>query len=84
MAAHALPTPFQSLDDQPRLKFTEFERQVIDDAGSVCLDVFPHGLLLFVAQTAYGRHFNRLSETTNDSRPLGNISKQTEPASSMT
>ena len=48
MAAPALPPPFQSLDDQPRLNFAEFERQVIDDAGSVCLDIFPHGLLSFV------------------------------------
>jgi hypothetical protein len=36
------------LDDQPRLNFAEFERQVIDDAGSVCLDIFPNGLLSFV------------------------------------
>jgi hypothetical protein len=38
MAASVLPPPFQSLDDQPRLHFAEFERQVIDDAGSACLE----------------------------------------------
>ena len=39
------PLPFHSLDDQPRQHFAEFERQVYDDAGSSCLDIFPHGLL---------------------------------------
>ena len=42
------PLPFHSLDDQPRQHFAEFERQVYDDAGSSCLDIFPHGLLFLV------------------------------------
>ena len=40
--------PFQSLDDNPRQHFAEFERQVFDEAGSVCTDIFPHGLLSLV------------------------------------
>ena len=44
----ASPLPFQSLDDNPRQHFAEFERQVYDDAGSSCVDIFPHGLLSLV------------------------------------
>ena len=40
--------PFQSLDDNPRQHFAEFERQVFDEAGSACTDIFPHGLLSLV------------------------------------
>ena len=45
------PTAFRSPDDQPRQHFAEFERQVYDDAGSSCLEIFPHGLLSFVVST---------------------------------
>ena len=51
------PTPFQSLEDQPRQYFAEFERQVYDDAGSSCLDIFPHGLLSFVVSTPIWNNF---------------------------
>jgi hypothetical protein len=51
------PTPFQSLDEQPRQHFAEFERQVYDDAGSSCLDIFPHGLLSFVVSTTVRNSF---------------------------
>ena len=34
------PTAFRSPDDQPRQHFAEFERQVYDDAGSSCLEIF--------------------------------------------
>ena len=44
--------PFQALDDQPRLHFAEFERQVFDDAGSTCTDIFQHGLLFLVVSDA--------------------------------
>ena len=40
--------PFQSLDENPRQHFAEFERQVFDDAGSACTDIFPNGLLSLV------------------------------------
>ncbi len=40
--------PFQSLDDNARQHFAEFERQVFDEAGSACTDIFPHGLLSLV------------------------------------
>ena len=39
----ATPLPFLALDDQPRLHFAECERQVFDDAGSTCTDIFQHG-----------------------------------------
>ena len=45
------PTPCQSLEEPPLWFFAEFERQVYDDAGSSCLDIFPHGLLSFVVST---------------------------------
>ena len=48
----ATPLPFQALDDQPRLHFAEFERQVFDDAGSTCTDIFQHGLLFLVVSDA--------------------------------
>ena len=51
------PTPFQSLEEQPRQFFAEFERQVYDDAGSSCLDIFPHGLLSFVVSTSIWNNF---------------------------
>ena len=44
--------PFQALDDQPRLHFAEFERQVFDDAGSTCTDIFQDGLLFLVVSDA--------------------------------
>jgi hypothetical protein len=44
----ATPLPFQSLDEQPRIHFAEFERQVYDEAGSACVDLFRHGLLFLV------------------------------------
>ena len=39
---------FQSLDEQPRIRFADFERQVYDDVGSACADLFRHGLLFLV------------------------------------
>ena len=57
MTTTSNPTPFQSLEDQPRQCFAEFERQVYDDAGSSCLDIFPHGLLSFVVSTHIWNNF---------------------------
>ena len=53
------PTPFQSSEEQPepRQHFAEFEWQVYDDAGSSCLDIFPHGLLSFVVFTTVWNSF---------------------------
>ena len=48
----ASPLPFQSLDANPRQHFAEFERQVYVDAGSSCVDIFPHGLLSLVVSDA--------------------------------
>ena len=48
----ATPLPFHSLDGQPRVRFAEFERQVYDDAGSACIDIFPHGLFFLVVSDA--------------------------------
>ena len=66
MAAPALPPPFHSLNDQPRLNFAEFELQVIDDAGSACLAIFPHGLLSCV----YGRHFPTTPTSSKELLPF--------------
>ena len=44
--------PFQSLEENPRQHFAEFERQVYDDAGSVCTDIFRYGLLSLVVSDA--------------------------------
>ena len=57
MTTPSTPTPFQSLEEQPRQFFAEFERQVYDDAGSSCLDIFPHGLLSFVVSTPIWNNF---------------------------
>jgi hypothetical protein len=51
------PIPFHSLDEQQRQFFSEFERQDYDDAGSSCLDIFPHGLLSFVLSTSIWNSF---------------------------
>ena len=48
----ATPLPFQSLDGQPRIHFAEFERQVYDDGGSACIDIFPHGFFFLVVSDA--------------------------------
>ena len=51
------PSLFQSLEEQPRQHFAEYERQVYDDAGSSCLDILPHGLLSFVVSTPIWNSF---------------------------
>ena len=44
----ATPLPFLALDDQPRLHFAEYERQVFDDAGHFSTRV-PSKLNSFIA-----------------------------------
>ena len=46
------PEPYHALDVNPRQRFAEFERKVYDDAGSSCIDIFPHGLLALVVSDA--------------------------------
>ena len=48
------PTPFKSIDDQPCQHFAEFERQVYDDTGSSCLEIFT---LFSVVSTAIWESF---------------------------
>ena len=44
----ASPEPYHTLDVNPRQRFAEFERKINDNAGSSCIDLFPHGLLALV------------------------------------
>ena len=53
----ATPLPFHTLDEQPRLHFAEFERQVFDDAGSTSTDIFNTGFCSSSSQILFGPLF---------------------------